>query len=93
MQCLWNEAGAARWKANRRPRLPVGPELLQHDFHLGVRQQHRPADLPRPPVLLAQRFELDGEVDRLAQVAAEDQQAVVGEQAGAAAFERGQRGV
>ena len=48
----------------RAPRLAVGPELLEHDVHLGVGERRGLADRQRAPVDLGERFDLDRERER-----------------------------
>lgn len=64
--------------------LAVALELFQHFRHFRCREQHRFAQLAGAPVLLAQAFQLDAQVQGLLQVAARHQHPVIGQQAGGA---------
>jgi hypothetical protein len=68
----------------------VAGEFFQHGRHFVGGKQHRLAELAGAPVLFAEFFEFDGEGQRFVKIAAGNQQAVVGEQAGVAIFHGGQ---
>ena len=62
-------------------------ESLDRLGDFGIGQHHRGADLQRDRILAAQGLDFDGEPHRLRQVRTRGDHAVVGKQAGAAAFE------
>ena len=73
--------------------LSVVGEFFKDDRHLGSVKQHRFAQLAGTPVLLAQFLQVDGQGQRFVEIAAGDEQAVVGEQAGLAVAHGEQGGI
>ena len=81
---IWPISSAGFSTCSAGALLAVTAEFFQHQLHFRRIEQHRLART-RQHVLLAERLQLDAEIEGLLEAATEDQQAVVGEQAGIAA--------
>jgi len=63
--------------------MAVAGKLFQHPRHFFSAQQHRSSKRVGTPILGAQRFQLQTELECVSATSAMDKHAVVGEQAGA----------